>query len=233
MEELILKNTITMLGVMFAAIIGGFFSLMNLVSSKEQKVSEFRQNWIDSLRESISSYIASLYYLSTLYKHYVEQHSDKKNRFEMTKGVEETYSQVNKMYNDIIFRINDNETKPELKKLNDDFLIALEESRDLFNKNEFKEVKVSCNKIRTHAKPLLKNEWKRVKSGEPAYRYSKYFAITILAIGMSIFSYSSYKMISTVLITPSAVEMVTQPKVQEVKPNKSSNADGDKATAGS
>lgn len=233
MEELVLKNTITMLGVMFAAIIGGFFSLMNLVSSKEQKVSEFRQIWIDSLRESISSYIASLYYLSMLYKHYIEQHPDKKDRFEMTKGVEETYSQVNKMYNDIIFRINDNETKPALKTLNDDFLSALEESRALFNENKLKEVKVSCNKIRAHAKPLLKNEWKRVKSGEPTYRYSKYFAITILAIGISIFSYSSYKMFSTVLASPSSVEVVPQPEIQEIKPNKSSDADDDKAASGS
>lgn len=192
-----------MIGVMFAAIVGGFFSLMNLVSSKEQKVSEFRQDWINSLRESISSYIASLYYLSTLYKHYVEQHPDKKNRFEMTKGVEETYSQVNKMYNDIIFRINDNEKKPHLKKLNDDFLVALEESRELFNKNEFKEVKVSCNKVRNYAKPLLKTEWERVKSGEPAYRYSKYFAVIILAIGISIFSYTSYKIIGAVLTAKS------------------------------
>lgn len=233
MEELILKNTITVLGVMFAAIIGGFFSLMSLVSSKEHKVSEFRQNWIDSLRESISSYIASLYYLSTLYKHYVEQNPDKKDRFEMTKGVEETYSQVNKMYNDIIFRINDNEKKSDLKKLNDDFLVALEESRDLFNKNEFNEVKVSCNKVRTHAKPLLKNEWERVKSGEPAYRYSKHFAITILTVGIVIFSYSSYKLVSTVLAIPNKIEIIEPSKVQETKANKSSNADGDKAAAGS
>ncbi|MEZ8232410.1 hypothetical protein CWO04_00350 [Vibrio splendidus] len=228
MEELVIKNTITMIGVMFAAIVGGFFSLMNLVSSKEQKVSEFRQDWINSLRESISSYIASLYYLSTLYKHYVEQHPDKKNRFEMTKGVEETYSQVNKMYNDIIFRINENEKKPHLKKLNDDFLAALEESRDLFNKNEFKEVKVSCNKVRSYAKPLLKIEWERVKSGEPAYRYSKYFSVAILVVGVSIFSYTSYKIIDTALVSPSQTETVI-----ESKPNKSSNADGDKAAASS
>jgi hypothetical protein len=233
LEELILKNIITMLGVMFAAIIGGFFSLMNLVSSKEQKVSEFRQNWIDSLRESISSYIASLYYISTLYEHYVKQHPDKKDRFEMTKGVEETYLLVNKMYNDIIFRINDNETKPELKKLNDDFLLALEESRELFNKNELKEAKLSCNKIREHTKPLLKNEWKRVKTGETTYRYSKYFAIIILIIGIGIFSYSSYKMISTVLVTPTSVEVVAQPEGQKVKPSKSNNEGGDTASASS
>ena len=217
-----------MIGVMFAAIVGGFFSLMNLVSSKEQKVSEFRQDWINSLRESISSYIASLYYLSTLYQHYIEQNPDKKNRFEMTKGVEETYSQVNKMYNDIIFRINENEKKPDLKKLNDDFLAALEESRDLFNKNRLEEVKVSCNKVRTYAKPLLKIEWERVKSGEPAYRYSKYFSVVILSVGISLFSYTSYKIIDTVLVGQSQTETVIKSK-----PNKSSNSGNAQAVAGS
>ncbi len=103
---------------MFAAIIGGFFSLITLISSKEQKVSEFRQEWINSLRESVSSYVASLYYLSTLYKHYLDQDPKKQNRFEMTKGVAETYSTVNKTYNDIVFRVNGNEKKQELRELN-------------------------------------------------------------------------------------------------------------------
>lgn len=94
MEKVLLENSVTLLGVMFAAIVGGFFSFISLISSKEQKVSEFRQEWINSLRNSVSLYVSSLYYLSTLYKHYLEQDSDKKNRFEMTKGVEETYSKL-------------------------------------------------------------------------------------------------------------------------------------------
>lgn len=188
-----------MLGVMFAAIIGGFFSLITLISSKEQKVSEFRQEWINSLRESVSSYVASLYYLSTLYKHYLEQDPKKQNRFEMTKGVAETYSTVNKTYNDIVFRVNGNEKKRELKELNNKFLEALEESRTLFNKSELQEVKTSCNKVRDCAKPLLKAEWERVKRGEPTYRYAKYFAASILTLGILIFSFSSYRTITTVL----------------------------------
>ncbi|MCT7653841.1 hypothetical protein MBH78_01495 [Oceanimonas sp. NS1] len=118
----------------------------------------------------------------------------------MTKGVEEVYSQLNKMYNDIIFRINENESKPHLKKLNDEFLEALEETRDLFNKNDFQGAKKSCSKLRAHSKPLLKVEWERVKAGEPAYQNAKYFSVVILVVGALLFSYTSYKTIDSVLV---------------------------------
>ena len=40
-----------------AAFIGGLFSLIGLIISKEQKTSEFRQAWIDALRSELSSLI--------------------------------------------------------------------------------------------------------------------------------------------------------------------------------
>jgi len=43
LEDIFYNNLITMAGIMFAAIVAGFFSLVSLVSSKEQKVSGFRQ----------------------------------------------------------------------------------------------------------------------------------------------------------------------------------------------
>ncbi len=75
---------------------------MNLVASKENKISEFRQDWINSLRDSISCYISSLTYLATLYKHHSERTADKKDKFEMARDVEEVYSKVNESYNDIV-----------------------------------------------------------------------------------------------------------------------------------
>ena len=43
------------IGTMIAAFIAGLVSLLSLIISKEQKVSEFRQAWIDALRAEISS----------------------------------------------------------------------------------------------------------------------------------------------------------------------------------
>jgi hypothetical protein len=41
-----------------AAVIAALISLLGLIISKEQKISEFRQEWIDSLRKEISSLIS-------------------------------------------------------------------------------------------------------------------------------------------------------------------------------
>jgi len=109
MEVNILGPATIAFGAIVAAVIAGSFSYLNLITSKEQKVSEFRQAWIDSLRESIAQYISSLSYLSILYKHYSEKDDLDKDKFEMAKDVRDIYERTNETYNDIIFRINDNE----------------------------------------------------------------------------------------------------------------------------
>lgn len=177
-------KAIVLLGVMFAALIAGYFAFTNLVASKENKISEFRQDWINSLRDSIACYISSLTYLSTLYIHYSARPEDKRDKFEMTRDVEEIYAKVNESYNDIIFRINDREKRKKGKELNDTFLSALYKTREHYHKNELPEARSACESLREASKPLLKYEWKRVKAGELNYRISKYFAVIVLVSGL-------------------------------------------------
>lgn len=47
------------IGAIGAALIAGIVSLLGLIISKEQKTSEFRQTWVDSLRSEITSYLTS------------------------------------------------------------------------------------------------------------------------------------------------------------------------------
>ena len=47
---------IALLASTIAALIAGAMSLASLITSKEQKVSEFRQQWIDGLREDLASW---------------------------------------------------------------------------------------------------------------------------------------------------------------------------------
>jgi len=108
---------IATIGAVTAALIAGFFSYINLVSAKEQKISEFRQAWIDDLRDAICKYIASLSYLASLYKVNAEIQDGKKQRFEMLESVRELYERVNESYNSIILRVNDKETDDVGKKM--------------------------------------------------------------------------------------------------------------------
>ncbi len=102
----------------------------------------------------------------------------------MARDVEEIYARVNESYNDIIFRINDSEKNAEGKKLNDAFLSALYKTREHYHSNELAEARKACEPLREASKPLLKYEWKRVKSGELNYRMAKYLAIFVLLGGL-------------------------------------------------
>ena len=221
MEEIFGGNAVALFGAMFAAIVAGFFAFMNLISSKEQKVSEFRQDWINSLRDSVSSYISSLTYLSTLYKHYTESTSAKKDKFEMAKGVEDVYSKVNSSYNDIVFRINENEKNPDGKIINDRFLKALSVTRQQYNQSEFSKARNSCDELREATKPLLKFEWVRVKSGEKNYRIAKYVSIIVLSVGITIAVSNAY------LIW----QYNNHQQVKNSEPNKKLNKDPAKSAA--
>ncbi len=55
-------------GAILAAVIAGAFSFLSLVMSKEQKVSEFRQDWINSLREDICKFVSAIVHLSAVYE---------------------------------------------------------------------------------------------------------------------------------------------------------------------
>lgn len=186
MEEIFVRNAIILIGAMFAAVIAGYFSFINLIASKENKISEFRQEWINSLRDSISCYISSLSYLSTLIKHYSEKSNEEKNKFEMFRDIEEVYTRVTESYNDIVFRINDGEKDKIGKEINDRFLTELKKTRGYHNENKFSEARKACNELSEAAKPLLKYEWKRVKKGELSYRISKCLSIFILMVGFAL-----------------------------------------------
>ena len=103
MNEIIYDHLFPLAGVMFAALIGGFISFVNLISSKENKVSELGREWIDSLRNSISQYISMVFYISLLYEN---KYENKPDNLEVMKNLEEPYSKMNMAYNNVIFRIN-------------------------------------------------------------------------------------------------------------------------------
>lgn len=53
-------------GTIIAAIIAAVISLLGLLISKENKVSEFRQAWIDALREEIAEVITHAHSFTAL-----------------------------------------------------------------------------------------------------------------------------------------------------------------------
>lgn len=170
------------LGAVTAALIAGFFSFLNLVIAKEQKVSEFRQAWADALREDISKYISNISFISESYR--VRDIDDEGiSNHEFIKTLQPNYDEASSSYTSIFLRINPDDTDPELRRLNLAFLSQLHQVRSAVHDERYEEAFELASELKTLSHPILKAEWERVKSGEPTYKRSRIFAFSLLMAG--------------------------------------------------
>ncbi|MDF9401754.1 hypothetical protein [Vibrio sp. 1180_3] len=171
------------IGVVTASIIAGLFSFISLVLSKEQKVSEFRQQWIDSLREEVAIFIGNIVTIADI---------SKRMRRAQEQGVESEFSRsdlkdfqvaASEAYTRINLRLNPDDDKSEVI----DLIQALEQVRKFTKQAEWEKVNDKIDDVRSNSQALLKLEWERVKKGEPAFRRAKGVAallvISALALG--------------------------------------------------
>lgn len=204
-------------GAIAAALIAGFFSFLNLITSKEQKISEFRQQWINELRQEISDHTAAVTYLSIAYGAYREKHPNDKDLLDFHDSVRESYETVVRTFTSILLRINPNEKNKKLAAINSEFLEALHEARKLFNDVDLKKSRLQCNVIREKSIPLLKEEWRRVKQGEQTYRISKTVAALILLSGLVAGGVALYRS-STLIHSAPPDKPQTTPDVPKTPP---------------
>jgi hypothetical protein len=154
------------LGAIAAALVAGFFSFLNLVSSKENKVSEFRQSWIDGIRNEIAIYNAAL--LSLVRFRSIEDKFE--NERDWYLATDKMYRDVSESLTRIQLRLNpahalENPESHEAKLLN-----VIHAARDLLNNDDFDGAFNKSEEIRPIAAPFLKEEWERVKNGEQRYQ---------------------------------------------------------------
>jgi hypothetical protein len=161
-----------------AAWIAGAFSLLGLLTSKEQKVSEFRQAWIDELRLDIALLIAHAHQINA----YVIMYKPIDLK-QLWKDTRDDYLALNGASTRIKLRVNHEE--PESKLI----LCSMDKMETLFGDFSNGVVTISLEKINRiiddlerDAPPLLKKEWNRVKSGELVYRIAKWLAAGIFTI---------------------------------------------------
>lgn len=176
-------------GAITAALIAGAFSFFNLVASKENKISEFRQSWVDALRNDISVYVARMQLLYPIAQHQInvergdyEGQENPEAADSVKQKVFELYAEAKVAYCAIHLRINKSETDPVAKKINDDFISALEEANECYAASEYDDLGYRLEQVVKNASALLKMEWNRVRDGEPNYKSSKRAAI-LIAVG--------------------------------------------------
>ncbi|QPF71463.1 hypothetical protein G8A07_00020 [Roseateles sp. DAIF2] len=178
------------LGALLVALITGFFSFLNMVSSKENKVSEFRLAWIDGLREEIAIYTVAVQELLRLEQARVAEDISASN-LSWLDSSRDAYGQAIGSLTRIQLRLNpkhlvDNSSAPEAVLIS-----TIRESRERFNEGDFEAAIRSCENIRHAAAPLLKATWDQVKLGEVGYRRVRRLAQLLIIVGSLVVLFAS------------------------------------------
>ncbi len=186
---------IVAIGAVVAALIAGWFSYFNLVTAKESKISEFRQQWIDALREDISIYTSRIRAIFALSNHLDSSDGEQlKDKAELVQLRSQLHVEALAAYNAIHLRINKNETDDKAKKINDAFINIIDETQENAEMGEEHEVAACLQEIVDKAAPVLKHEWKRVRDGERSYRNAKIISWAIIVVAIVLFLVIAYRL---------------------------------------
>jgi len=189
-------------GVITAAVLTGVFTLVNLIIAKEQKTSEFRQDWINELRTEVTIFISSV----SIVTNYLILINEQANGYvEFNKRIDDFYKSnmelpidIKKRYSSIILRLNPKDDKVLLEKLTN--LNNLTSTKNIPKSIDV--VTVASNELIEESQKLLKKEWKRVKRGEFAFYITKWLALIalIVIIGFGLYYHEQISSILTSLL---------------------------------
>ena len=158
-------------GAVGAALIAGLVSFFSLVIGKEQKVSEFRQVWIEDLRKCLISYLVNINALSDLLR------LEKAGKLTDETAKMTRLQMLNEASHGIRLRINDKEkAAKDLLKAMSKFELIGQSSASMTPDH----IRLIEDDYINASKKLLKFEWKRVKRGEDTFVWSKRIVISIV-----------------------------------------------------
>lgn len=161
-EELL----IPLIGGIAAALIAALVSLVVVILSKDQKTSEFRQAWIDGLRDDTSKFVGTARTVVGV--------------LEIFDGRKTTDTEVNDFFLSKFNEMVESEfllSKIKLR-LNPDehgkIIDAIEWFRDGKEPATSDEISQKVDEFVRDIQLVLKEEWERVKAGEKSFRILKY-----------------------------------------------------------
>ncbi len=154
-----------------AAIITGVVSFLSLITSKEQSVSERRQQWIDALRKDIAIIVGRV--IAIHGESIVEQDDDDQDK--LWHRVKGELTGFNRVIVRIRLRLNPNEKGEKEGPATKAVLNTLEKLKSLFAspKPQFHELDGLVNTLVANSQIILKENWNRVRDGEAIYQKAK------------------------------------------------------------
>jgi hypothetical protein len=204
-HEGIIVGIIGLVGAICVATISGVVSVVGLIISKEQKLSDFRQAWVDGLRDDISHFISYPIMISAYNEIVLKpklsrikqkitgaendearraaEEEDLRARSVFYEKMGDNYSKVNIYSTRIRLRLNDSPHETESRAL----LSILRRMEGFFKDLgalDDRAVHDAVAEIEAISRPLLKKEWERVKSGETTFRIAKYTSLAVSSVLM-------------------------------------------------
>ena len=154
-----------------AALLAGAIAALTLIVNKENKISEFRQSWIDGLREDLTNFFSAS---RTCTRAIQESRQEFKNPMPID---EATTSRLRHQVAECSYRIK--LRLNEIKKPHIKLESLMTESSTLVSEyfsgttDDVDKVLSGIEIAAKQARAVLKTEWERVKKGEFAYRAAK------------------------------------------------------------
>jgi hypothetical protein len=174
-------------GAVGAAFVAGLVSLLGLVIGKEQKISEFRQVWIDDLRKCLVSYLVNINAIVDMLR--VQKTSNNPSSSNDSAALLASYRALNEASHGIILRINLNEAPAKALRTCMANFEKLATSNDDLTPEKIRIIEEDF--VRTSGE-LLKFEWRRVKTGERTFVWTKrlvVFSLVMMGVFMAFLAY--------------------------------------------
>lgn len=178
-----------------AALIAAAVAFVNLTLTKELKTSEFRQAWIDALREDLAQFLgaARAFARAVEVVHtYGPEYKNKVQLFISEDKISELRYQAAETLSRIRLRLNPEE--PEHEELLRLLIKAVRiQNETLANGGSVQTVLDAVDSANNYARPVLKKEWNRVKAGELPFRIVRNWlapAIFIVSIAFLAFMWN-------------------------------------------
>ncbi len=166
------------MGAIAAAIIAGGISFIVTVLAKEQKTSEFRQAWIDALRNDLSDFMSTVDTLSSYIR--LKKGQSSADLLTFLEGRSTDVHRMGVSFNRILLGLNPEEHAELENRLKG--LLSVMSSYDKASDEEH--VDRLINNVIDESRRILKAEWKRVKRGESVYRITKYVSLALFVIAV-------------------------------------------------
>ncbi|EOE4561396.1 hypothetical protein [Enterobacter hormaechei] len=151
-------------GAITAAIIAGAIAFVGMVVTKESKISDFRQEWINDLRTKIAELISIFDVISKE----SDFSADEKN---------EAKKNVNRVIAEVRLRLNHSNPTAAERELGE---VITDINLEIMTRGG--EVSKHYERLTKLTHLVLKEEWTRVKKGENSYMMIKNFLSVIAVI---------------------------------------------------